>query len=75
MIAETIPALAALSPDDKILLAAELWQDAVSDDSEASDPNPALIEAIQERLAHYRAHPDEVSTWNDVRKRLSSRNQ
>lgn len=71
MIAETIPALAALSPDDKILLAAELWHDAVGTDEET--PNPLLVEALRERLDYFRNHPDEGSTWKDVRSRLQLR--
>lgn len=68
MIAETIPALADLSPDDKILLAAELWRDAVG--TGADTPDPVLVEALRERLDYFRSHVDEGSSWEDVRKRL-----
>lgn len=68
MIAETIPALADLSPDDKILLAVELWQDAVG--MEADAPDPVLVEALRERLNDFRIHADGGSSWEDVRKRL-----
>jgi hypothetical protein len=40
MIAETIPGLRSLSSDQKILLAAELWRDAVG--APGGDPNSAL---------------------------------
>lgn len=68
MIAETIPALKDLSAEQKVLLAAELWRDAVADDNEA--PDPKLVEALRERLAYYKEHPDEVSTWEEVRARV-----
>jgi hypothetical protein len=68
VIAERIPELATLSSDDKILLAAELWHDAVG--SEAETPNPALLVALRERLDHYYAHPEEGSGWDDVRRRI-----
>jgi hypothetical protein len=68
MIAETIPGLAGLSSDDKILLAAELWQEAVG--SEAIAPDPELIPVLRERLAHYHDHPGEVSSWEEVRRRI-----
>jgi len=71
MIAETIPALSALSSDDKILLAAELWQDAVG--TEVESPDPTLVEALRERLEYFHSHPDEGSTWEEVRNRLQSR--
>ena len=70
MIAETIPALAGLSSEDKILLAIELWRDAVR--SEAPAPDPELVLVLRERLAHYHAHPDEVSPWADVRDRIAT---
>lgn len=68
MIAETIPGLAGLSPDDKILLAAELWQEAVG--SEALPPDPELVAVLRERLEHYHDHPDDVSSWEEVRRRI-----
>jgi putative addiction module component (TIGR02574 family) len=68
MIAETIPALNSLSADQKILLAAELWRDAVGGVSK--EPNPALVEALQERLDAYRKNPEQVSSWEQVRSRI-----
>jgi hypothetical protein len=64
MIAETIPGLSSLSADQKILLAAELWRDAVG--GIGQEPNAALVEA-------YRKRPDEVSCWEEVRSRLQTR--
>jgi hypothetical protein len=72
MIAETIPALKDLSAEQKVILAAELWHDAVDvHDNQAADPK--LIAALRERLAYYKQHPDEVSTWEDVRARVLAR--
>jgi hypothetical protein len=71
MIAETIPALRALSSDQKIILAAELWREAVGEGS--SEPGPALIDALKERLQFYHKHPDEVSSWEEVRSRIAAR--
>jgi hypothetical protein len=68
MIAETIPALRDLSSDQKIILAAELWRDAIGQGE--NDPNPALVEALKERLDFHRKHPDDVSTWEAVRSRI-----
>jgi putative addiction module component (TIGR02574 family) len=70
MIAEKIPGLLSLSPDEKILLAADLWRDAVG--AEHEEPDPALVEALRERLHYYQAHPRLVSTWEEVRARLIS---
>jgi putative addiction module component (TIGR02574 family) len=68
MIAESIPQLSALSADEKILLAAELWHEAVGESGEP--PSPALMTALRERLDYYREHPTEVSTWEEVRARI-----
>lgn len=70
MIAETIPGLADLSPDEKIVLAAELWRDAIG--SEALPADPELVAALRERLEHHEQHPDEVSSWEDVRQRIAA---
>ncbi len=71
MIAENIPQLSSLSSDEKIILAAELWRDAVG--GETAIPNPALVEALRERLDYYRAPPEQVSTWEEVRAKIASR--
>ena len=68
MIAETIPGLSSLSADQKIILAAELWRDATGRAGE--DPSPSLVEALNERLEFYRQHPEQVSTWEEVRSRI-----
>ena len=71
MIAETIPGLKDLSAEQKVLLAAELWRDAIA--AEDKTPDPKLVEALRERLAYYKEHPDEVSTWEEVRARVLAR--
>ena len=68
MIAEAFPGLSDLSSDDKILLAAELWQEAVG--SEGAAPDSELLAVLRERLAHYQQHPGEVSSWEEVRQRV-----
>jgi putative addiction module component (TIGR02574 family) len=70
MITETIPGLSALSSDQKILLAAELWRSAVGERGEK--PDAKLVRALEERLEDYRARP-EGSTWEEVRARIVSR--
>jgi hypothetical protein len=71
MIAETIPGLDALTSDQKILLAAELWRAAVGKGAEL--PNPALVQALQERLDFHNDHPEEGLSWAEVRARIVAR--
>lgn len=68
MIAETIPGLNALTSDQKIILAAELWRDAVGESAEA--PDPKIVQALNERLKFHEANPNQVSTWDQVRARI-----
>ena len=70
MIADTIPALSRLSSDDKIILAAELWSQAIRSAPEA--PDPEMVTALQERLNHFYDHPESGSTWHDVRTRIQN---
>ena len=68
MIADRIPEIKALSPDEKMLLAAELV-DSTSPKGVVK-PHPAIVDGLGVRLRYYEDHPDEVSSWEDVKSRL-----
>ena len=70
MIAETIPAIGGLTADQKIILAAELWRDAVGVLGET--PNPELVQTLVERLDYHKNHPNEAASWDAVRARIAS---
>ena len=67
MIAERFPAVMALPDEEKLSLIAELWEDVAGDDG---TKDPAVVALIEQRLAEYRAHPEQVSTWEDVKTRI-----
>jgi len=67
MISERYPDLLALSDEDKLQLAGELWKDVVGG---VAEEDPALAALIAARLAEYQAHPEQVSSWTDVKARL-----
>ena len=69
MIAEKIPALQMLSLDEKLILAAELW-DELAAHPDAFPPRGDHIKILQERLEHYRRHPEDVTAWEDVKARI-----
>ncbi len=68
MIAEQYPGLLDRTDEEKLQLAGELWNDVIGDAAEADDPG--IISLMESRLAEYRAHPERVSSWEDVRARL-----
>jgi putative addiction module component (TIGR02574 family) len=62
MILETIPALRALTVDQKLRLVWELWQD-VSHDPTITPETAALLD---QRLAEHEASPDATRTTAEV---------
>jgi hypothetical protein len=73
MIAERIPELRNLSSDQKIILAAELLSEAL--DAPTETPDPEIVRALNERLKSHESHPDEVSTWEQVRSLILERDR
>jgi putative addiction module component (TIGR02574 family) len=69
MIAERIPALQALSPDEKLILAGELWEELAAH-PETFPERADHLKILQERLEHYRQHPEDVTAWEDVKARI-----
>lgn len=67
MISERYPDLLRLPDEEKLQLAGELWQDVIGD---AAEEDPTLAALMEARLAEYRAHPERVSSWADVKARL-----
>ena len=69
MIVETLPAVGALSPSEKMLLASELWEQLASADTEFPLTREQIAE-LDRRMEHYRKHPEQVTTWDGIKARL-----
>jgi len=69
VIAEKIPALQALSPDEKLILAGELWEELAAN-PKAFPKRADHLKILQERLDHYRQHPEDVMAWEGVKARI-----
>ena len=69
MVIEQHPSLHALSPEDKLQLSEELCMDAMLD----VQRNPALLERVQTRLEEYRADPDNSLSWDELKRRILTR--
>jgi hypothetical protein len=72
MIAEEYPGLLTRPDEEKLQLASELLSDVLGD---APEDDPALVAIMESLLADYLAHPERVSSWSDVKKRLLSGNR
>jgi putative addiction module component (TIGR02574 family) len=69
MIAETIPELKSLSPEQKLILVGELW-DELAARPDAFPPREDHIKILRERLEHFRQHPKDTTAWEDVKARI-----
>jgi putative addiction module component (TIGR02574 family) len=69
MITEKIPELKGLSPEEKLILVGELW-DELAAKPNAFPPREDHIKLLRERLAHYRQNPEDTVAWEEVRARI-----
>jgi len=69
MIAEKIPALRDLTIAEKLILVGELL-DELAANPDAFPRRADHVKILQERLEHYRQHPDDVTAWEDVKARI-----
>ncbi len=68
MIVEQLPEVQKLSPEMKLALAAELFEEAADWSSEDADPE--LLAILNERLVEYRANQGASSPWSEVKARI-----
>jgi putative addiction module component (TIGR02574 family) len=68
MIKEKIPQLKKLTKKEKRVLAGELWDEVMAiDDVELT---PEQKKELDERIEYAKAHPDEVISWEEMKKDL-----
>ena len=58
-----------LSQSERILLAEELW-DSIAENQDSLEVTAAQKKILEERLAAYRASPNEGSSWEEVKKEM-----
>ena len=69
MIAEKIPGLKNLSPEEKLILVGEL-RDELAAKPDAFPPREDHIKLLRERLDTYRENPEDVIAWEDLKARI-----
>ena len=68
MVVDEYPELQRLSPERKLTLAAELFEDVT--DCTAEKPDPEIIKLLDDRLAEYEKDPSSGSPWSEVKARI-----
>jgi putative addiction module component (TIGR02574 family) len=58
-----------LSQSERILLAEQLW-DSITDDQDTIEVTDAQMKILQQRLAAYKASPNEGTSWEQVKKEM-----
>lgn len=69
MILDRFPEVRRLTPSEKLIFVSELWNDLEAHPSEVP-VSPDVIAELDRRMAHFREHPEDFTTWEAVRDRL-----
>ena len=69
MIAEKIPGLKNLSPEEKLILVGELWDELAAQPA-AFPPREDHVKLLRQRLDTYRENPEDVIAWEDLKARI-----
>jgi len=72
MILENMPAVRNLSAAEKLQLVTELWGDLAAHPAQVP-VSDAQIAELDKRMVAYRKHPDRVTTWEAIQKRILGR--
>jgi hypothetical protein len=70
MITDRFPELEQLDPQEKLILAGELWREATRPCADDPELPEGSITAIKARLDAYLDHPDSGISWADLKRRL-----
>ena len=71
MIKEKIPQLKQLSKLEKRVLAGELWDEVMA--IEDVELTSAQKKVLDERIDYAKAHPDEIISWEEMKKDLQKK--
>ena len=58
-----------LSQSERILLAEQLW-DSITDDQDTIEVTDSQMKILKQRLADYKASPNEGTSWEQVKKEM-----
>lgn len=69
MIAERLPDLQRLTAEEKLILVGEIWDDLAAH-PELFPPRKDHIQLLEERIKHFRSHPDDVVSWDTLKQQI-----
>jgi putative addiction module component (TIGR02574 family) len=69
MILEKFPEVQKLTPSEKLIFVSELWNDLEANPSEVPVSREVIAE-LDRRMEHFRQHPEEFTTWEEVKERV-----
>lgn len=69
MILEKFPGVQRLTPSEKLIFVSELWNDLEAHPSDIP-VSPEVISELDQRMEHFRQHPNEFTTWEAVKERV-----
>lgn len=72
MLLDSFPELRRLSPAEKLEMVGELWDDLASQPSNVP-VSREIVEELDRRMAHFREHPEEFTTWEAIQERVLGR--
>ena len=66
---ERFPEVQRLTNMQKLELATELWNE-LSSESDALEPNPGIVQLLEQRYADYKTGLQPSSPWDEVKRRI-----
>lgn len=69
MILEKFPEVQRLSASEKLMFVSELWNELEAHPSEVP-VSPEIIAELDRRMERFRQHPEEFTTWEEVKARV-----
>jgi putative addiction module component (TIGR02574 family) len=74
MVLERFPEFKQLTAVEKLLFVTEAWNDLEEHPAEVP-VSREIVDEMQNRLEHFRQHPDQFTTWEAIRQRVQGSKQ
>jgi putative addiction module component (TIGR02574 family) len=72
MLLDSFPEVKRLSPAEKLAMVGELWDDLAAHPMEVP-VSGEIVQELDRRMAHFREHPNEFTTWECIQEKILGR--